>query len=131
MIRKEHFQHWVDSASLDWEASQDLFTRGQNDWSLFLAHSVLEKLLRAIWTKGHHKGKPPRTDRLPWLARNLGLKFPKQTVTYFNTLDRFAEKTMYPDYQRSFQRKCTKHFAEKHLTKIQEIIKWLNQKLAS
>jgi len=46
MTKEEHIKHWIDSAENDLETANILFNSGRYDWCLFIAHLVIEKLLR-------------------------------------------------------------------------------------
>ncbi|MBI2432667.1 MAG: HEPN domain-containing protein, partial [Candidatus Hydrogenedentes bacterium] len=51
MTREEHIQYWVDSSEHDFQAMETLFAHGHTVWSLFIAHLVIEKLLKAYHAK--------------------------------------------------------------------------------
>ena len=48
----EHVKYWIDSSDDDFKAMIHLFEKGDNTWSLFIGHIVLEKLLKPI--QPHH-----------------------------------------------------------------------------
>ncbi len=43
--------YWVNSANHDLDVSEALFQSGKYDWCLFIAHLVLEKILKAVYVK--------------------------------------------------------------------------------
>ena len=49
--------------------------------------------------------------------------YPLETITDFNL------EARYPDERFSFKRKCTREFTETYLHKIEEIRRWLLQKI--
>jgi HEPN domain-containing protein len=108
-----------------------MFERGHFDYGLFIAYVVLEKLLKALWVKGHSRAIPLRILPLHRLAKETQLEFSKETMNYFRTLNRLAEEILYPDYKRPFHQKYTPEFAEQNLKRIQEIAAGLKQKLPS
>jgi HEPN domain-containing protein len=131
MTKQEHIQYWIDSAERDWGACRSMFERGHFDYGLFIAYVVLEKLLKALWVKGHSRAIPLRILPLHRLAKETQLEFSKETMNYFRTLNRLAEEILYPDYKRPFHQKYTPEFAEQNLKRIQEIAAGLKQKLPS
>ena len=131
MTKQEHIQYWIDSAAHDWTVCQSLFEDGHYDYSLFVAHLVLEKLLKALWVKAQAEDIPPKIHHLHLLALETDLEFPKETLTYFKEVNRFAIETRYPDYKKSFLQECTREFTEANLKRIQEIAAWLQEKLKS
>jgi HEPN domain-containing protein len=42
-----HVRYWLDSAAHDLDVAESLFQNAKYDWCLFLAHLVLEKILKA------------------------------------------------------------------------------------
>lgn len=51
MTKEEHINYWLESAEHDLETSDTLFQADKYDWSLFIGHLVLEKLLKAVFLK--------------------------------------------------------------------------------
>lgn len=64
MNKQDYIQYWQKGAKSDWEASKTLFEKGHYLQSLFFAHLVLEKLLKAHWVRDNETGFPPRIHRL-------------------------------------------------------------------
>ena len=131
MTKQEHIQYWIEIANHDREVSQALFKAGHYDWSLFLAHLVVEKWLKALWVKNHKTNEPPRIHRLDLLVEAAGLKTDEPTLLYLRSANQFHREARYPDLNRAFQKKCTKKFAKLHLDRIEEIVKWLKSQLES
>jgi len=42
---------WVDSSDKDFEAMNDMYKTKHYDWSLFIGHLTIEKLLKALYVK--------------------------------------------------------------------------------
>jgi HEPN domain-containing protein len=51
MENKEIVKYWVQSADLEYGVMQSLFSNGHYVWALFLAHLVMEKLLKAFYVR--------------------------------------------------------------------------------
>ncbi len=47
MTKQEHIAYWLKSAEHDLEAANSIFASGRYDWCLFVAHLVIEKVLKA------------------------------------------------------------------------------------
>lgn len=125
MTKAEHIQYWVDAANYDWTESESLFRDGHYNWSLFLAHLVLEKLLKALWVKNHQENTPPRIHLLHSLADQAGLQVSEETAILLRNVNSFAIEARYPDQKFSFLKRCTQEFAQEHLDKIREVRQWL------
>lgn len=52
MDKEEHIKYWLESSNHDLESSIEYFEKStNNDWTLFIAHLSLEKILKAAWLK--------------------------------------------------------------------------------
>ena len=51
LVRLRQIDYWINSASHDLNVSETLFENGKYDWCLFIAHLVLEKMLKAFYVK--------------------------------------------------------------------------------
>lgn len=79
---KEHIGYWLDSANHDWDTVQSLFVAAKYDWSLFIGHLVLEKILKALYVQANHSQLPPKTHNLVKPARlsNLNLSMEQEIL---------------------------------------------------
>ena len=72
---EEHIQYWVESADHDLDSAESLFAAGKYDWSLFIGHLVLEKILKALYVQDNQNRLPPKTHNLVKLAENTNVVF--------------------------------------------------------
>jgi HEPN domain-containing protein len=79
MNKQELIDYWYTGASHDLNAMDNLFSAGNYDWALFIAHIVIEKNLKARWVFDHGPSVPPKTHGLDRLARET--KYPFLTGT--------------------------------------------------
>jgi HEPN domain-containing protein len=91
---------------------------------LFLGHLTIEKILKAIYVDRLHD-TPPYTHRLIHLAEKTSLKLTDEMTELLETVTDFNLEARYPDEKFSFKKKCTKHFTENYLKKIEVLRKWL------
>ena len=68
MTKSEHIIYWVESADRDLDTSNTLFEAGKYDWSLFVGHLVLEKLLKAVYVQNNDNKIPPKLHNLVRMA---------------------------------------------------------------
>jgi len=80
---KEHIQYWVESAEHDLDSAESLFTAGKYDWSLFIGHLVLEKILKAIYVQDNQNRLPPKTHNLVKLAENTNVVFSTDQIFFW------------------------------------------------
>ena len=106
---KRHVKYWIDSADHDLEVAETLFKNEKYDWCLFIAHLILEKILKGCYVK--HKGDfPPRTHDLVKLAIMAGLELEEETLEFLDTVNTFNISTRYPDEKFRFYNLCTREF---------------------
>jgi hypothetical protein len=51
MNHQQRIDYWAQSAAHDLEVAETLFQGGKHDWCLYIAHLVLEKILKALYVK--------------------------------------------------------------------------------
>ncbi|SMP65141.1 HEPN domain-containing protein [Desulfonatronum zhilinae] len=125
---KEKVEYWVSSAGHDWDVAESLYKSGKYDWSLFIAHLVLEKLFKALLVK-HKKTFPPRIHDLVRLATLAGGDFDEETLDFLDGVNTFNISTRYPDEKFKFYQICTKEFAATNLERIKEVQECLLKKI--
>ncbi len=129
MTRQEHIKYWITASSHDLEAMETIFKSGRYDWSLFIGHLAIEKLLKALWVKNNENITPPKMHNLLRLAEFSKLELRKNDFTFLLDLTSFNIETRYPDKKFEFYKTCTKEFTEKYLNKIKKFHKWLIKKI--
>lgn len=122
-------RHWVDTAEQDHDTARILFESGRYVWSLFLAHLVLEKLLKALWVAGHKQVTPPRSHNLLRLAELCCVPLSDEDKTVLLEMTEFNIEARYPDIQADFYTCCTKDFAAGYLDVVDQWQKRLKEQL--
>ena len=126
---EEHIQYWVKSADHDLDSSESLFAAGKYDWSLFIGHLVLEKILKALYVQDNQNQLPPKTHNLVKLAENTNIVLNAEQKFFLDEVNDFNLEVRYPEYRREFYKKCTKHFAEPYFVRIKEMFQWIKSQL--
>ena len=121
-------KYWIESSKDDLNSAESIFQNGNYDWSLYIAHLALEKVLKAYFVFSQHK-IPPKTHKLDRIAELSSLKLSSQQEELFKYVNEFNIETRYPDYKRKFHKLCTKEFAEKYLNEIKEVYNWLLEQI--
>lgn len=76
MTKQDYIAYWKTTAEKDWTAVEHLFEKGDYLHSLFFAHLVLEKLMKAHWVKDNQGSIPPKVHNLVYLAGQTRLSLP-------------------------------------------------------
>ncbi|MFH0729361.1 MAG: HEPN domain-containing protein [Pseudomonadota bacterium] len=127
-IRQAQIVYWVDSANHDLDVAETLFRNKKFDWCLFIAHLVLEKMLKAFYSKNVGI-LPPRIHDLVRLANMSKVDFDENTLEFLDAVNTFNISTRYPDEKLKFYKICTYEFTKEQFQRIKEIHKWLLEKL--
>jgi HEPN domain-containing protein len=129
MTKEEHITYWIDSAEHDLETSNTLFESGKYDWSLFIGHLVLEKLLKAAFVKNNENKIPPKVHNLVRLAELSLIKLDENKKLLLDKINDFNIEVRYPEYKNELYKTCTKEFAEENIKHIKELYKWLKSRI--
>ena len=88
----------------------------------------IEKLLKAIYVKVHKKHAVHGHDLLR-LTSNLDLELDSVKEDWLDQLTTFNINSRYDSYKQEFYSLCTKEFAIKWASKIEELREWLRNQL--
>lgn len=97
--------------------------------SLFFAHLVVEKLLKAHWVRENHENFPPRTRSLDFLIGQTELLPAPSDMDTLRVLNSWNIEGRYQDYRDVVFRTTTREYAAETLEKVDKIRQWLLEKL--
>ena len=130
MTKEEVIKYWLDSAEMDFQAMESLFSNGHYVWSLFVGHLVLEKTLKACYVKNVDINIP-KIHHLLKLAEDAKLELTEDEESFLLEVTTFNMAARYPDFKNRFYKKATRSFAEKFINSIREFRIWLIKKTNS
>ena len=110
-------------------SAENLFRTKDYDWSLFIGHLVIEKLLKAYYIKKHN-ANPPFIHNLLRLAELCEIQLDEKTTDFLSVVTAFNINARYDDYKQSFRKICTKGFAEIWINNIKEYGIWIRTQLS-
>lgn len=122
------FLHWIKTSDEDYKAMKNLFLSKSYNWSLFVGHISIEKLLKAIFVKKREK-HAPITHNLLKLADLCNLKISNEFSDWLDIITTFNINARYDDYKNAFYKTCSKEFSYLWIKRIREIRKWLKTML--
>ena len=96
------------------------------NWSLFIGHLVIEKLLKAYFEKVNND-YPPITHNLLKIAEKSKIEINKEIKIFLASVTAFNINERYDDYKMSFQKKCTKEFTIHWIKQIKKYRLWLKK----
>ena len=120
--------YWVISSDDDFKAMNNLFDSKDYCWALFIGHLVIEKLLKAYFTK-KNKRHAPFIHNLYRLAELNEIELTEEYSNWLDKITSFNLNTRYDDYKKNFHSLCTEDFANEWIEKIKIIRTWIKQML--
>jgi HEPN domain-containing protein len=126
MYKTDLLKHWIESSDRDFETMLHLLERGDYQWSLFIGHLVIEKLLKACYVN-MVDNRPPLVHNLLRLAEKSGLELTEDQKDFLVTVTTFNIRARYDDYKLEFYKTCTREFTENWIDEIKGFRKWIKE----
>jgi HEPN domain-containing protein len=104
VTKREHIKYWVETATLDLTASNNLFKSKDYLHSLFFAHLHLEKLCKALWIKKNKGDTPPKIHNLVKLLNESSISYSESQLDFMLVMNNFQLEGRYPDYKQKLYR---------------------------
>ena len=117
-------KYWVDSSDEDFETMITLFENKRYNWSLFIGHLMIEKLLKSLYVQINN-GYPPYIHNLLRLAEKCKIDLNEEQRFFLATVTAFNINARYDDYKMSFQKTCTPEFTKTWIEHIKTQRVWI------
>ncbi len=117
-------KYWIDGSDDDFETMMAMFESKRLNWSLFIGHLMIEKLLKAYFVKVK-SDYPPFIHNLLRLAEKAELKLTDEKKEQLVTITAFNINVRYDDYKMSFKKQCTPEFTADWIDKLKELRPWI------
>lgn len=95
--------YWIKSSYEDFDTMITLYENKKYNWSLFVGHLMIEKLLKALFVKLNNS-HPPFIHNLIRLAEKCDLELTENQKLFLATVTAFNINARYDDYKMSFQK---------------------------
>lgn len=125
MTQQEALLYWKESARDNAEAARDI-AESHPEWSFFLWHLALEKLLKGLVTK---RGTvPPPIHNLVRLVELARVTVSEEQKAHFKEINTYNVDARYEDYKHTFYKKVIQSFYQKQWLPIcEELYVWLDK----
>ena len=123
-------KYWIESSDDDFDTMITMFENKRFNWSLFVGHLMIEKLLKALYVHVHNDF-PPFIHNLLRLAEKCELKLTEDQKLFFATVTAFNINARYDDYKMSFQSKCTPEYTFQWIESIKINRQWIRKLIVS
>jgi len=130
-MNEKLIKYWIESSDRDFNVVQVLYNNQEYMHSLFFGHLVIEKLLKAMFSKVN-KDNPhsPKIHDLLVLANKCNLELDHNKKIMLDTINSFNIEARYDDYKDEFRKRCTKEFTTKQIANIKELREWIKKLIA-
>lgn len=125
MDKSDYINYWKSTAAKDWIAVGHLSEKGDYLHSLFFAHLVVEKLLKAHFVKDNTNDFPPKTHNLLLLIAQTSLSPSVEHMRLLSRVNQFQLDGRYPDYKMNMYRIATADYTQHLLQEIEQPKSWL------
>jgi HEPN domain-containing protein len=119
-------EYWVEASDDDFDTMMAMFKAKRFNWSLFIGHLMIEKLLKALYVQ-KKMDYPPYIHNLFRLAEKSGLELTDQQKEHLVTITAFNINARYDDYKMSFKKQCTPDFTERWIENLKNLREWIKQ----
>lgn len=124
--KEKIINYWIESSDDDYDSMMVLHKSRRYNWSLFIEHLMIEKLLKAHYVS-QKADYPPYTHNLLRLAELGGLILEDNKKEQLATITAFNINARYDDYKLSFKKLCTPEFSLKWIDIMTELQQWIKQ----
>jgi len=115
----------VRGAKRDRETAEQMLEHRHFDWSLFVYHLALEKMLKVLIVQTEQT--PPFTHNLGQLADAAELDVADEWRDWLGTITDFNLEARYPAEKEAFYHKADSEFTEVWHSRCNKIFIWLTQ----
>lgn len=121
--------YWLKASEDDFDTMITMQLNKKYNWSLFIGHLVIEKLLKALFVSVNND-YPPLIHNLLRLAEKCKISISEEQKFFLITVTAFNINARYDDYKMSFQKKCTQEFADTWIEQIKIQRIWIKELIA-
>ena len=123
--KKELINYWLQTAQHDFETMQSLFKSQRYSDSLFFAHIILEKTLKALVVKETGEQAPFTHDLLVLYKKLKQTELSEDEINLLDEANRFNMRARYPDHKLQFYKQCTAAYTTPYVKKTKLLYKKL------
>jgi HEPN domain-containing protein len=124
--KQKLIDYWTNNSDEDFDTMIVLFESRRYNWSLFVGHLLIEKLLKALYVKTK-SDYPPLIHNLLRLAEKCQIDLTEAQKMFLVTVTAFNINARYDDYKKSFQQRCTSEYTTEWVEKIKINRLWIKE----
>lgn len=124
--KEKLIDYWIDGADDDFDTMIAMYESKRYNWSLFIGHLMIEKLLKAYFVKEKSE-HPPFIHNLLRLAEKSDMTLTEDEKQKLITITAFNINARYDDYKMSFKKRCTPSYSLEWIEKLKGLRLWIKQ----
>lgn len=130
MSAQNKIDYWIATAEYDLRTAESMLAAKHFLWVGFICHLVIEKMLKAQFTKVFNK-IPPYTHNLLYLAEKSGIisQLAVSQKDFLDDLQQYNVRSRYPSDKDSLYKLLDFNKSKEILTKTKEMAEWVKSKL--
>ena len=130
MTEQNKIDYWVDIVDYDLKTAEPMLETGRFLYVCFMCHQVIEKFLKAYFTKVHST-IPPYTHNLLYLAEkaNIYQEFNDVQKDLLDYIEPFNIRARYPSDKEELFSLLNKKKCEEIINQTKQFAKWIRNKL--
>ena len=123
-------KYWLELAEYDLESAKVMLNGSRYLYVGFMCHQTIEKILKAYYTYKLNE-TPPHIHNLIKLADDAKIieEMPDEYKRLLAELNPMNIKARYPSYRERIRNKLNKEECSNLMTKTEEVLSWIKNKL--
>ena len=123
-------QYWLEIADYDYETAEAMLATGRYLYVGFMCHQVVEKYLKALYTKVFSE-IPPKIHSHNILLKKIGIEtqLSQEQNDFIDRLDPLNIEARYPSHKKSMAKLMNKENSKEILNDTKEFTIWIKSKL--
>lgn len=130
MGREERVNYWVNIADYDYETALALMETKRYLYVAFMCHQVIEKLLKAYWSKVLDE-PPLKIHTLSRLAEISGIlsMMTQEQIDFILNIQPMNIESRYPEYMQELIKGLNMNVCQHYLDETEKFRTWIKEKL--
>ena len=126
--KEKLIKYWIEGSDDDYETMIAMYKSKRFNWSLFIGHLIIEKLIKENFLK-IKTDYPPFIHNLLRLAEKSDLDLTERIKEQLATITAFNINARYDDYKMSFKHRCTLEYTSEWIENLKDLRLWMKLKI--
>ncbi len=126
----DRVKYWIDIAEYDLETAEAMLATKRYLYVGFMCHQVIEKMLKAYWSKVLEV-PPLKINDLSRLAQRSGIDamMSQSQLDFMDLLEPLNIQSLYPSYKKEIAKDLTYNSSDNVLNETKKLHAWIKNRL--